>query len=685
MPVVLHLNDPRATDPTFTGGKGSALAVAGAAGLPVLPGFVVSTTATASIDRDGWAGAAGDEVRSAWAELSEGGERPLVVRSSSTAEDLGDSSMAGRFTSVVGVRGWDDFCRAVTTVLDSRRQAVEGDGALPAEQPMAVLVQPLLEPAAGGVMFGVDPVTGRSDRIVVSAVVGGPDKLVSGEVDGTRYELDASGAQHGVYEGVGGARLQRRQLRRLAELADQVAKVFGSPQDVEWAVDGGGQLWLLQSRPVTTAVRGAPTGPVLGPGPVTETFPEPLTALEEDLWVEPLRAALRVALGLTGSASPRQLRESPLVVSLSGGVAVDLELFGEVGDDSSSRKRLDPRPRLRRLGAAWRVGRLRSALPELARDVVERTDADLTAVPPLDELTDRQLVAMLDRCRNALRALHGHEILMGLVVDPGAPRLTGAAVALRMLAEARAEGLSDDEVVAQHPVVLALVPPHVQPAAALPTVDGSPPLPSRPGTDEGDGAAVLREALRLRVRWVQELMARAAWVIGERLARQGSLAEPVIVRDLRLEDVRALVGGRAEPWLSAPASPDGPAPEPLPARFRLSDRGRPVAVVSAGQQAGSGAGGGVGVGPVHHGPDPDEGAVLVVRTLDPSLATMLPRLAGLVAETGSVLAHVAILAREAGVPTVVGLPGATERFPPGTLVRVDGSTGEVATVTEEEL
>ncbi|MDP9007075.1 MAG: PEP-utilizing enzyme [Actinomycetota bacterium] len=240
-------------------------------------------------------------------------------------------------------------------------------------------------------------------------------------------------------------------------------------------------------------------------------------------------------------------------------------------------------------------------------------------------------------------------------------------------------------MVAQHPVVLALVPPHVQPAAALPTVDGSPPLPSRPGTDEGDGAAVLREALRLRVRWVQELTARAAWVIGERLARQGSLAEPGIVRDLRLEDVRALVGGRAEPWLFAPASADGPAPEPLPARFRLSDRGQPVAVVSAGQQAGSGAGGGVGVGPVHHGPDPDEGAVLVVRTLDPGLATTLPRLAGLVAETGSVLAHVAILAREAGVPTVVGLPGATERFPPGTLVRVDGSTGEVAAVTEEEV
>jgi pyruvate,water dikinase len=69
--------------------------------------------------------------------------------------------------------------------------------------------------------------------------------------------------------------------------------------------------------------------------------------------------------------------------------------------------------------------------------------------------------------------------------------------------------------------------------------------------------------------------------------------------------------------------------------------------------------------------------VLVVRTLDPSLASVLPRLAGLVAETGSVLAHLAILAREAGVPTVVGAAGALDRYEPGTVVRVDGDTGEI--------
>jgi rifampicin phosphotransferase len=72
--------------------------------------------------------------------------------------------------------------------------------------------------------------------------------------------------------------------------------------------------------------------------------------------------------------------------------------------------------------------------------------------------------------------------------------------------------------------------------------------------------------------------------------------------------------------------------------------------------------------------------VLVVATLDPRLAPVLSALAGLVAETGSPLSHLAILAREHGVPTVVGVAGARERFPVGTNLLVDGGTGHVEVV-----
>jgi pyruvate,water dikinase len=89
---------------------------------------------------------------------------------------------------------------------------------------------------------------------------------------------------------------------------------------------------------------------------------------------------------------------------------------------------------------------------------------------------------------------------------------------------------------------------------------------------------------------------------------------------------------------------------------------------------------------VHVGIDkpPVAGDVLVVRTLDPGLASVLPTLGGLVAETGSVLSHLAILAREYGVPTVVGLAGASDRFADGAWVLVDGSTGEVSACDDTE-
>ena len=113
-----------------------------------------------------------------------------------------------------------------------------------------------------------------------------------------------------------------------------------------------------------------------------------------------------------------------------------------------------------------------------------------------------------------------------------------------------------------------------------------------------------------------------------------------------------------------------------------------VAVRSKSSEAegGRGAGGGRASGVVLPADSlPAEGAVLVVRTLDPSLASVLPGLRGLVAETGSVLSHLAILAREFGVPTVVGVEDAVKRFPPGTEVVVDGSTGEVSAATSEEV
>jgi pyruvate,water dikinase len=213
-------------------------------------------------------------------------------------------------------------------------------------------------------------------------------------------------------------------------------------------------------------------------------------------------------------------------------------------------------------------------------------------------------------------------------------------------------------------------------------------IPTTKPEVQPDRAAVLREALRLRARWLQELTARAAWELGERLQQRGVVDAADAVRHLRLEELGEAVRTGVLPSTALDRAPSTRPGAPLPARFRLTSDGGVAPVTRApktagGGGSGTGAGGGRGMGRVHGGTGPPEpGAVLVVRTLDPNLAPLLPRLGGLVAETGSFLSHLAILAREFGVPTAVGVADAVTRFPPGTTVVVDGTTGEVSVVDE---
>jgi pyruvate,water dikinase len=673
---LVDLEDARAANVDLVGGKAASLARAMAHGLPVLPGVVVTTGA----DLDGL---------SATSEIVAGirwklGRRPVVARSSSPMEDTADSAMAGQFATIPNLLSDEELAEGILGVARSGERIAEENG-LDEVPPVAVLVQTMiLRPAFGGVCFGVDPLTGRKDRRLVVASTSGPDPVVSGEVAGVRHLVDPDGRllrRDGDSDP--GAELDRATLRELIALVDRLGELFGSPQDMEFLVERDGTLCLLQSRPVTTEVRGTPSGPVYGPGPVAETFPDPLGPLEEDLWVPPLAEGMREALRLTALASTAHLRDRPLVAVVDGYVALDLEVVDPPSAPRTWWQKLSPSAYTRKAHATWRVGRLKAALPFLARDLVVRADDSLSAVGPLDDLSDRELLGVLQRSHDALRALHGHEVLMGLLTTGGS-RLTGASVALRALAVGRAEGLTDDEIIARSPAVLALAGPRIDGPALPSDVKGvPPPLPSDTHAHE---AGVLREALRLRVRWVQELTARVARELGSRLAERGLLPDPLWVTGLRLDELVGLVTGAV---VAVPANPPEPPEErrrrarPLPARFQLDDEGRAVPLEGTGRGGGTGASGGVGRGPVCLDVATVEpGAVLVVRELRPELASHLGQIAGLVAETGSPLAHMAILAREASVPTVVGFAGATSTFKAGQHVEVDGDAGSVETIEE---
>lgn len=661
MGVALSLRDVSAADPDTVGAKAAKLSQAITAGLPVLPGFALPATTrrTLALSPDDFVA-----LYDAWSELSDNGAAALVVRSSSTAEDGDTSSMAGLFESVLDVQGWSAFLEAVERV---RRSA--GDA------PMAVLVQPMLRPVIGGVLFGADPVTGDTSREVVAVVEGGPDELVSGRATGTYHVLNRHGRLLDVRSGPGGATLTTEQRRGLHRLARRLEKQFGGPQDIEWAWDKARGLVLLQTRPITAGIDADRdgVGPLLGPGPIAETFPEPLAPLERDLWLGPLGHGLAEALVMAGVATRRRLSRSPVVRTVGGRAVVDLDVFGLAPPKHPMLHRFDPRPPARRVIASWRVGRLRAAMPVIAADVVAKVDARLRAVPALDTLTAPQLAGLLERTAQSLSAVHGYEVLMGLVTHAdGAGSAAGEA--LRALADARGHGDADDAIVADAPVVLALVPPRIGRTVTLPPTGPITivPDPVAAGPD-ADSAVELREALRLRARWLQELSARAAVELQTRLGLDFDIAV------LSLPELRAVVAGAAvpddAPYRRRPGTP------PLPTRFRLTAEGDVVAVVDKTPGQGTGAGGGRATGPVHHltgSSTPPAGAVLVVQSLEPGLVAWLGTAAAVVSETGSPLSHLAILAREMGVPVVVGVVGARDRLEQGSMVLVDGRTGEVA-------
>ncbi|MGP3982134.1 PEP/pyruvate-binding domain-containing protein [Streptomyces sp. KR80] len=702
--VIVPLDDARAVDPTLTGGKAAPLARAARAGLPVLPGFVIVSqqrTGPGTSTGPGTAGpplTPGLSLRAAWEELSEGGRRPLVVRSSSVHEDSETSSMAGRFTSVLDVAGWDAFTAAVRTVLASAdAAAAEGpergrgeasvprdagaDGTDAGDAAMAVLVQPMVHAVAGGVLFGADPVEGRTDRTLISAVRGGPDALVGGSVSGTRYQLSSLGRLLHIepYERRGDRTLGAGRLYRLVRMERRARRIFGGPQDMEFGFDSADRLWLFQSRPITAMAACPPRGArLLGPGPVAETFPGVLQPMEEDLWVAPMARGLTAALDIAGAVPRRRLATRPVVTTVGGRVAADLGLLGAVPPRHPALALLNPLPGARRLSAAWRVGRLSATLPALGIDLLADVDKQLASMSSPAQAGRSELVAALAWGRSTLVALHAQESLAGALLGSGSG-LTAVAEALSVLDEARSNKIPDHEVVLRSPVVLALTPPALGVPPRLPTTVGPAGLP------RGVGALPLREGLRLRIRWVQEMQSRVMWELAERMVRTGRLQDRASIRLLRWPELMGALEGKPLP-ADLPERTPRPDAQPLPAAFRLAD-GVPVADTTRDRRssAGQGAGGGRGSGTAWDGTGVrPRDAVLVTRTLDPALAPLLPGLAALVAETGSALSHLAVLARENGVPTAVGVPGALERFRPGTRLAVDGITGEVRAEAGEQ-
>jgi phosphohistidine swiveling domain-containing protein len=188
---------------------------------------------------------------------------------------------------------------------------------------------------------------------------------------------------------------------------------------------------------------------------------------------------------------------------------------------------------------------------------------------------------------------------------------------------------------------------------------------------------------------------------GRRLAASGTLAQPDEVWMLRLEelaelltdpgavDVAAVVATRREELergrLEGPVPYIGEPPQEAERHAVLEKfygRGREGSTDRLLKGTGASPGSAEGVARIVRGSDDfsriRRGEVLVAATTTPAWTPLFPSLAAVVTETGGMLCHGAIVAREYAIPAVVGVEGATQRIADGARVRVDGENGEVA-------
>ncbi|HET6532629.1 MAG TPA: PEP/pyruvate-binding domain-containing protein [Actinoplanes sp.] len=728
-PAIVELSPAAGLGRPVLGGKAAALAELSAAGFAVPSGFVVTPAARQLPDLDALVSRAVRQL---------GGGR-FAVRSSGVAEDLPEASYAGLYETYLNVASGDVSAavRRCFAAADSERVRAYHHRHGAGETTTAVLVQTMVDPVAAGVAFTAHPVTGVPGQTVVTAVAGLGETLVSGAAAGEEWTVTGGDAVSTRAEPSGGRVLSRAQATAVAELARAVADRRGDePQDVEWAVDAGGVLWLLQARPMTAVPDVVPWG---APGPglwvrnfrLGEWLPEAVTPLFatwllpviEDGYLDGMRATLRFAIpfryavvnGWYYNATPIP---TPALLArvLRHGRAVPIlyNVLVRVGRDPAAADEAV----LARLYRCWRD----SALPAYER-LVAAAEAEAHSAPParLDELI-HQLGRQAGIALWYLAVVGGSAWKMEACLIRFARRHLssvlpdehgGAQVLLRGLpgTEPQQYGHAVHSLDWYHPVAAELVTGHGRAAAA----DRHAELASQRTAAERRCSAALATQPSRQARFERLLRVTQRYaVIREEQARQLTLAWPALrtcVKHLGGQlteasdvffcthaELRIALTGTPPPaatltqrrrqWqrqrrLAAPLTLGRPPRwiGDVIARTVAEIRG-PVSGgddVIVGQPASAGQA--TGAARIVHGPQDfatfNPGEVLVAQATAPLWTPLFGQAAAVVTDGGTLAAHASLVAREYGIPAVVGTGNATHRIDDGQRVTVDGTNGTV--------
>ena len=275
---LLWLGDPKSFDVALVGGKAANLSRLARMYYRVPDGFCIPVTVMDEahpIDLR-------DEVFAATSGLMACHSLPelvAAVRSSAVDEDGAEASFAGQHETYLNVVGAEAIIHAVTRCWESARseRALEyrrQQGLSVSHPQLAVLVQQLIASDVSAVIFSANPITGSHDEIMINAswglgesIVGGtvtPDTFIVRKADLAITNRTIADKQRMTVSVPGGTRevevphflrtqasLNDEQIIEAAQLALTLDATMSCPVDIECAY-AGGELYLLQCRPITT-------------------------------------------------------------------------------------------------------------------------------------------------------------------------------------------------------------------------------------------------------------------------------------------------------------------------------------------------------------------------------------------------------------------------------------------------
>jgi pyruvate,water dikinase len=230
-----------AIDVAKVGGKATWLGKLLRAGINVPGGFVIPTDIKFPLNQS--------TKTKILAKFDLLNTKKVAVRSSGINEDGQNQSFAGQFDTHLNVTK-KDLITKITAVKNSTGDAQKYSGKK--DLPVAVIIQKMLTPQVSGVTFSTNPITNNPDEIVIEAVSGLGEKLVSGVTTPDLFIIEKNTGE--VLESENGATktsLTKDQLDRLIEVTKHIENLADLPVDIEWAFEND-QLFILQTRPITT-------------------------------------------------------------------------------------------------------------------------------------------------------------------------------------------------------------------------------------------------------------------------------------------------------------------------------------------------------------------------------------------------------------------------------------------------